>query len=191
MTWTIYVCVGIPIPLKFDKLHYIIIAMSCMLTYDHADSFPIVVSMHPLFIVALCFFSDRTFRDDVSNDKFFGCSLTILPGKLSRPLSTYRGTYYLIVFMLSLILYASLMFRCFVRVTYPIHLFSPKAKLYTRHLLPITFCLLFELALRVIGTLRLFQVVLSYWVVGKFITCSTWYMRWIWIGDKLVIRCWR
>jgi hypothetical protein len=43
----------------------------------------------------------------------------------------------------------------------------PKAKLYIRHLPPITFCLLFELALRVVGMLRLFQVVLSYWVVGK------------------------
>jgi hypothetical protein len=43
-----------------------------------------------------------------------------------------------------------------------------KAKLYTRHLPLITFCLLFELALRVVGMLRLFQVVLSYRVVGKF-----------------------
>jgi hypothetical protein len=43
-----------------------------------------------------------------------------------------------------------------------------KAKLYFRHLLPITLCLLFELALRVVGMLRLFQVVLSYRVVGKF-----------------------
>jgi hypothetical protein len=43
----------------------------------------------------------------------------------------------------------------------------PKAKLYTRHLPPITFCLLLELALRVVGMLRLFQVVLSYRVVGK------------------------
>jgi hypothetical protein len=32
---------------------------------------------------------------------------------------------------------------------------------------------LFELALRVVGMLRLFQVALSYRVVGKFITCST------------------
>jgi hypothetical protein len=49
----------------------------------------------------------------------------------------------------------------------------PKAKLHTCHLPPITFCLLFELALRVVGMLRVFQVVLSYQVVGKFITCST------------------
>jgi hypothetical protein len=49
----------------------------------------------------------------------------------------------------------------------------PKAKLYFRHLPPITLCLLFELALRVVGMLRLFQVMLSYQVVGKFITCST------------------
>jgi hypothetical protein len=59
----------------------------------------------------------------VSNDKFFGCSSTILPGKLSHPLPTYRGMYYLFVFML----YASLVFRCFVQVTYPIHLF-PQSK---------------------------------------------------------------
>jgi hypothetical protein len=44
----------------------------------------------------------------------------------------------------------------------------PKAKLCFRHLPPITFCLLFELALRVVGMLRLFPVVLSYRVVGKF-----------------------
>jgi hypothetical protein len=43
----------------------------------------------------------------------------------------------------------------------------PKAKLYTRHLPPITFCLLFELTLRVVGMLRLFPVILSYRVVGK------------------------
>jgi hypothetical protein len=147
--------------------------MSCMLAYDHADSFSVVVSVHPLFVVAFCFFSDRTLRGVVSNDNFFRCSSTILPGKLSRPLSTYRGTYYLFVFMLSLILYASLVFRCFVRVTYPIHLFSPKQNytLATSRLLP--FCWLFELALRVVGMLRLFQVVLSYRVVGKFITCFT------------------
>jgi hypothetical protein len=42
----------------------------------------------------------------------------------------------------------------------------PKAKLYICHLPPITFCLLFELALRVIGMLRSFQVMLSY-RVGK------------------------
>jgi hypothetical protein len=45
--------------------------------------------------------------------------------------------------------------------------YFPNAKPYTRHLPPITFCLLFELALRVVGMLRLFQVVLSYWVVEK------------------------
>jgi hypothetical protein len=39
------VCVGIPILLNLDKLHCIIIAMSCMLAYDHADSFTVVVSV--------------------------------------------------------------------------------------------------------------------------------------------------
>jgi hypothetical protein len=82
-------------------LHCIIIAMSCIhASYDHADSFAVVVSVHPLFVVALCFFSDRTPRGVVSNDKFFGCSSIILPGKLSHPLPTYRGTHYLFVFML-------------------------------------------------------------------------------------------
>jgi hypothetical protein len=38
-------CVGIPIPLNLDKMHCIIIAMSCMLAYDHADSFAVVVSV--------------------------------------------------------------------------------------------------------------------------------------------------
>jgi hypothetical protein len=38
----------------------------------------------------------------------------------------------------------------------------PKAKLYIRHLPPITICLLFELALRVVGMLRLFQLVLLF-----------------------------
>jgi hypothetical protein len=107
-TWTINVCIGIPIPLNLDKLHCIIIDMSCMHSHDHADSFSVVVSVHPLFVVALCIFSDRTLRGAVSNDNFFGCSSTILLGKLSRPLSTYRGTYYLFLFMLSLMLYASL-----------------------------------------------------------------------------------
>jgi hypothetical protein len=59
-----------------------------------------------------------------------------------------------------------------------------KAKLYIRHLPPMTFCLLFELALRVVGMLRLFQVVLSYRVVGKFITCFT---LWLWDGYELKI----
>jgi hypothetical protein len=86
-------CARISIPLNLDKLHCIIIAMSCIhASHDHADSFIVVVSVHPLFVVALCFFSDRTLCGVVSNDKFFGCSSTILPGKLSHPLPTYRGT---------------------------------------------------------------------------------------------------
>jgi hypothetical protein len=94
------VCVGIAIPLNLDKLHCIIIAISCVPSHDHADSFAVVVSVHSLFVVALCFFSDRTFRGVVSIDKFSGCSSTILPGKLSHLLPTYRGTYYLFVFIL-------------------------------------------------------------------------------------------
>jgi hypothetical protein len=79
------VCVGIPIPLNLNKLHCIIIAMPCMHSHDHADSLAVVVSVHPLFVVVICFFSDRTLRDVVSNDKFYGCFSTILPGKLSAP----------------------------------------------------------------------------------------------------------
>jgi hypothetical protein len=42
----LYMCVGILIPLNFDKLHCIIIAMSCIhASYDHADSFTVVVSV--------------------------------------------------------------------------------------------------------------------------------------------------
>jgi hypothetical protein len=103
----------------------------------------------------------------MSNDNFFGCSSTILPGKLSHPLPTYRGTHYLFVFML----YASLSDALFQsRILSTCFL---KAKLYFRHLPPITLCLLFELSLRVVGMPRLFQVVLSYRVVGKIITCFT------------------
>jgi hypothetical protein len=49
---------------------------------------------------------------------------------------------------------------CSSHVSYP-PVFS-KAKLYIRHLPPITICLLFELALRVVGMLRLFQLVLLF-----------------------------
>jgi hypothetical protein len=38
-------CAGILIPLNLDKLHCIIIAMSCMLAHDHVDSFAVVVSV--------------------------------------------------------------------------------------------------------------------------------------------------
>jgi hypothetical protein len=42
--------------------------------------------LHPLFVVAIWFFPDRTLRGDVTNDKFFGCSSTILSGE---PFSLY------------------------------------------------------------------------------------------------------
>jgi hypothetical protein len=39
-------CVEIPIPLNLDKLHRIIIAMSCIhISHDHADSFTVEVSV--------------------------------------------------------------------------------------------------------------------------------------------------
>jgi hypothetical protein len=66
-------------------------------------------------------------------------------------------------------LYASLsdaLFESRILSTY-----FPKEKLYIRHLPPIIFCLLLDLALRVVGMLRLFQVVLSYQVVGEVIAC--------------------
>jgi hypothetical protein len=38
-------CARILIPLNLDKLHCIIIVISCMLVYDHADYFTVVVSV--------------------------------------------------------------------------------------------------------------------------------------------------
>jgi hypothetical protein len=38
-------CVGILFRLNLDKLHCIILAMSCTLARDHADSFTVVVSI--------------------------------------------------------------------------------------------------------------------------------------------------
>jgi hypothetical protein len=39
-------CDGIPIPLNLDKLHCIIIAMTCIhASHVHADSFSVVVSV--------------------------------------------------------------------------------------------------------------------------------------------------
>jgi hypothetical protein len=110
------VCVGIPIPLNLDKLHCIIIAMSCIhASHDHADYFAVVVSVHLLFVVVFCFFPDRTLRGVVSNDKFFGSLSTHFSGE---PFSLYPFT-----LLLSLALYSSLVSRCFVRVMCPIHLF--------------------------------------------------------------------
>jgi hypothetical protein len=71
--------------------------------------------LHQLFVVAICFLADRPFRGDVSNDKFSGCSSTIFSGE---PFSLYPFT-----LLLSLTLYSSLVSRCFVRVTCPIHPF--------------------------------------------------------------------
>jgi hypothetical protein len=45
------ICVGILIPFNFEKLHCILIAMSCMPLHDHLDSFAIVVS---IAFVAFC-----------------------------------------------------------------------------------------------------------------------------------------
>jgi hypothetical protein len=80
------VCVGIPVPLNFDKLHCIILVMSCMLAHYHADSFAVVVSVASIVFVAICFFANRTLHGDVSNDKFFGCSSTFFSGE---PFSLY------------------------------------------------------------------------------------------------------
>jgi hypothetical protein len=162
-------CVGILIPLNLDKLHCILIAMSCIHdSHDHVDSFAVVVSVHPLFVVAICFFPNRTLRGVVSNDKFYGCSQQSCQASFPAP-SLPIGvliTYLCLCFMLALcsdaLFESRLLSTCF-----------PKAKLYIRHLPPITFYLLFKLALRVVGMLRSFKVMLSYRVVGKFITCST------------------
>jgi hypothetical protein len=59
-TWTIFVCVGILILLNLDKLHCIIIVMSCIhASHDHAESFAVVVSIAS---VACCFASSRIGR---------------------------------------------------------------------------------------------------------------------------------
>jgi hypothetical protein len=76
---------GFQFRLILNKLHCIIFAMPCIPSHDHADSFAVVVSVHLLFVIVICFFSDRTLRGVVSNDKFFGCSSTIFPGKLPAP----------------------------------------------------------------------------------------------------------
>jgi hypothetical protein len=61
----------------------------------------------------------------------------------------------------------------------PIHLFI-QSKAIEPSIHPINRVLVVELALRVVGMFRLFQVVLSYWF-GKVITCST---LWIYVvGD--------
>jgi hypothetical protein len=134
--------------------------------------------LHPLFVVAICFFPDRTLRGVVRNDKFYGCFSTILPGKLSRPLSTYRGTYYLFMFMLLLFFMLALcsdaLFESRILSTC-----FPKAKLYTRHLPPITFCLLFELPLRVVGIFRLLEL---FYLIGL----GSYYMLYF-----MDISCWR
>jgi undecaprenyl pyrophosphate phosphatase UppP len=97
-----------PIPLNLDKLHCIIIAMSCMHSHDHADSFYVVVSVASVVVVALCFFSDRTLRDVVSNDKFFGVLRRSCQASSPAPylpigvLITYLCLCFLLFFMLAL-----------------------------------------------------------------------------------------
>jgi hypothetical protein len=106
-------CVGILIPLNLDKLHCILIAMSCIHdSHDHADSFTVVVSVHPLFVVPICFFPNRMLRGVVSNDKFYGCSRQSCQASFPAPCLPIGVliTYLCLCFML----YASLVFRGFV-----------------------------------------------------------------------------
>jgi hypothetical protein len=110
-----------------------------------------------LFVVAVCFFSDRTLRGDVSNDKFSGCSSTIFSGK---PFSLYP-----FALLLSLPLYSSLVSRCFVRDTCPIHLFI-QSKAIEPFIHPITRVLVVPVGLASRRHLQVVGVVLSYWV-GK------------------------
>jgi hypothetical protein len=113
--------------------------------------------LHPLFVVAICFFPDRTLRGDVSNDKFFGVL------RQSFQASPFLSTH--LILLLSLALYSSLVSRCFClsHVSYP-PVIQSKAIEPSIH--PINRVLVVELALRVVGMFRLFRVVLSYWV-GK------------------------
>jgi hypothetical protein len=95
-----------------------------------------------ILLVAFCFFSDRTLHGVVSDGKFFWCSSTILPGKLSCPLPTYRGTYYLFVFMLyALCFMLAFPMLCLSYISYPP--VSPKQNYIfaTSRLLPFACCL--------------------------------------------------
>jgi hypothetical protein len=118
--------------------------MSCIhASHDHADSFVVVVSVASVACSDLLL-SDRTLRGDVSNDKFFDNVLQASPF-----LSTH------LTLLLSLALYSSLVSRCFVRVTCPIHLFI-LSKAIEPSIHPINRVLVVELALRVVGMFRLF-----------------------------------
>jgi hypothetical protein len=123
------------------------------------------------FAVVICFFANRTLRGDVSNDKFFGCSLTIFSGE---PFSLYPFN-----ILLSLDLYSSLVSRCFVRVMCPIHLFI-QSKAISPSIHPITRVLVVRVGLASRRHLQVVGVVLPY-RVGKVITCST---LWLYVvGD--------
>jgi hypothetical protein len=102
--------------------------------------------LHPLFVVAICFFPDRMLRGDVSNDKFFNNVLQASPF-----LSTH------LTLLLSLALYSSLVSRCFVQVTCPIHMFIQN-KAIEPSIHPITRVLVVELAWRVVGIFRLLEL---------------------------------
>jgi hypothetical protein len=79
-------CVRIPILLNLNKLHCIIIAMSCILSHEHAGSFSVVVSIASVVCCSDLFFANRMLHGDVSNEKFFRCSSTIFSGE---PVSLY------------------------------------------------------------------------------------------------------
>jgi hypothetical protein len=108
----------------------------------------------------------------VSNDKFFRSFLTHF--QASPFLSTH------LTLLLSLALYSSLVSRCFVRVTCPIHLLI-QSKAIEPFIHPITRVLVVRVGLASRRHLQVVGVVLSYWV-GKDITCST---LWIYVvGDN-------
>jgi hypothetical protein len=63
--------------LNLNKLHCIIIAMPCIPSHDHVDSFSILVSVASVVCCSDFFLPDRTFCGGVSNDKFFGSLSTM------------------------------------------------------------------------------------------------------------------
>jgi hypothetical protein len=113
--------------------------------------------LHPLFVVAICFVSDRTLRGVVSNNKFFGSS------RQSFQVSPFLSTY--LILLLPLALYSSLVSRCFVRVLCPIHLFI-QSKAVEPSIHPIIRVLVVRVGLASRRHLQVVGVVLSYWV-GK------------------------
>ena len=119
-----------PVTLNPIKLHCIILAMSCMLATDHADSFAVVVRFASVAYSSICFFPDRNTKWWHEIRQFSGCFSTILPGKQSTYTSAFLcGLLGVLWYLFSVMLMLSLSYVL--------------VKPYYRHSLPITLCLMF------------------------------------------------